>query len=44
MPFGGVGNSGMGRLGGRYSFDTLTHEKTVLLREGVGKSVDENKL
>lgn len=30
LPFGGVGNSGMGRYHGRYSFDTFTHEKSVL--------------
>lgn len=30
LPFGGVGNSGMGRYHGRFSFDTFTHEKSVL--------------
>lgn len=30
MPFGGVGNSGMGRCHGKYGFDTFTHEKSVL--------------
>ncbi len=30
LPFGGIGNSGMGRYHGRYSFDTFTHEKSVL--------------
>ena len=30
LPFGGVGNSGMGRYHGKYSFDTFTHEKSVL--------------
>ncbi|GMR39060.1 hypothetical protein PMAYCL1PPCAC_09255, partial [Pristionchus mayeri] len=34
-PFGGVGNSGMGRLNGKYSFDTFTHEKPVCLRAGI---------
>lgn len=28
--FGGVGNSGMGKYHGKYSFDTFTHDKTVL--------------
>jgi len=28
--FGGVGNSGMGRYHGKYSFDTFSHEKTIL--------------
>ncbi|KAE9556631.1 hypothetical protein FO519_000037 [Halicephalobus sp. NKZ332] len=27
LPFGGVGNSGMGRYNGKYGFDTFTHEK-----------------
>ena len=30
MPFGGVGNSGMGGYHGKYSFDTFTHYKSVL--------------
>ncbi len=30
LPFGGVGNSGMGRYHGRYSFLTFSHEKSVL--------------
>lgn len=30
MPFGGVGNSGMGRYHGKYSFDTFTHYRSVL--------------
>ena len=30
LPFGGVGNSGMGRYHGRYSFDTFSHVKGVL--------------
>lgn len=30
MPFGGVGNSGMGGYHGKYSFDTFTHERSVL--------------
>jgi len=32
LPFGGVGNSGMGRYHGKYSFDCFTHEKAVLHR------------
>lgn len=28
--FGGVGNSGMGRYHGKYSFDTFSHKKTIL--------------
>ncbi len=30
MPFGGVGESGMGRYHGRDSFDTFSHKKSVL--------------
>ena len=29
-PFGGIGNSGIGSYHGKKSFDTFTHEKTVL--------------
>lgn len=32
LPFGGVGNSGMGRYRGKFGFDTFTHEKSVLKR------------
>ncbi|XP_054161358.1 aldehyde dehydrogenase family 3 member B1-like isoform X2 [Oppia nitens] len=32
LPFGGVGHSGVGRYHGKYSFDTFTHEKSVLIR------------
>ena len=32
LPFGGVGQSGMGRYHGKYSFDTFTHEKAVVLK------------
>lgn len=30
MPFGGVGASGMGHYHGKYSFDTFTHEKSIV--------------
>jgi aldehyde dehydrogenase (NAD+) len=30
MPFGGVGESGMGGYGGKFSFETFTHKKSVL--------------
>nr|XP_023018135.1 aldehyde dehydrogenase, dimeric NADP-preferring-like [Leptinotarsa decemlineata] len=30
LPFGGVGNSGMGHYHGKYSYDTFTHKKGVL--------------
>uniref|UniRef100_A0A7E4UN17 Aldehyde dehydrogenase n=1 Tax=Panagrellus redivivus TaxID=6233 RepID=A0A7E4UN17_PANRE len=32
LPFGGVGQSGMGKYHGKYTFDTFTHEKSVLNR------------
>ncbi|WP_284140330.1 aldehyde dehydrogenase [Virgibacillus sp. LDC-1] len=30
LPFGGVGSSGMGAYHGKYSFDTFTHQKSVM--------------
>ena len=30
MPFGGVGNSGMGGYHGKDSFDTFTHKKSIM--------------
>ena len=30
MPFGGVGESGMGRYHGKYGFDTFTHFKSIV--------------
>ncbi len=32
LPFGGVGASGMGAYGGKYTFDTFTHYKSVLTK------------
>ena len=32
LPFGGVGNSGMGNYHGVYGFDTFSHEKAILDR------------
>ena len=32
LPFGGVGDSGMGRYHGQWSFETFTHRKGVLAR------------
>lgn len=32
LPFGGVGNSGMGQYHGKYSYRTFTHDKSVLRR------------
>lgn len=36
IPFGGVGNSGMGAYHGKYSFETFSHMKPVLVRKTVG--------
>lgn len=33
LPFGGVGNSGMGAYHGEYSFKTFSHEKSVLKKK-----------
>ena len=30
LPFGGVGNSGMGAYHGRYGFETFSHKKAVV--------------
>ena len=35
LPFGGVGNSGLGNYHGKYSFDTFTHEKGVLRKSNL---------
>lgn len=32
MPFGGIGASGIGQYHGKYSFDTFTHLKSILIR------------
>jgi aldehyde dehydrogenase (NAD+) len=31
MPFGGVGNSGVGNYYGKYGFDSMTHAKSILI-------------
>ena len=35
LPFGGVGNSGMGSYHGEYSFNTFSHEKSILVNRGI---------
>ncbi|XP_075051258.1 aldehyde dehydrogenase family 3 member A2 isoform X1 [Mixophyes fleayi] len=41
LPFGGVGNSGMGAYHGKHSFDTFSHKRACLIKslamEGVNK-------
>jgi aldehyde dehydrogenase (NAD+) len=32
LPFGGVGNSGMGSFHGRYTFEAFSHAKAVVRR------------
>ncbi|XP_068004301.1 aldehyde dehydrogenase family 3 member B1-like isoform X3 [Melanerpes formicivorus] len=32
LPFGGIGQSGMGRCHGRFTFDTFSHSRATLLR------------
>jgi acyl-CoA reductase-like NAD-dependent aldehyde dehydrogenase len=39
LPFGGVGNSGIGRYHGKFTFDTFTHEKSVLQRGLTGEKI-----
>lgn len=39
FPFGGVGQSGIGRYHGKYSFDTFSHEKAVLHRRLRGEKI-----
>lgn len=34
LPYGGVGNSGMGKYRGKAGFDTFTHEKSIYLVPG----------
>ncbi|CAN1168890.1 Aldehyde dehydrogenase family 3 member I1, chloroplastic [Linum perenne] len=36
LPFGGVGESGMGSYHGKYSFDAFSHKKSVLYRSWTG--------
>lgn len=33
LPFGGVGHSGIGKYHGKYTFDTFTHLKSILIRK-----------
>ena len=49
LPFGGIGNSGMGRYHGKYSFDAFTHEKPIFKKGKLEIQVkyppyNENKL
>jgi len=33
LPFGGVGQSGMGSYHGKFGFDTFTHTKPVMIKD-----------
>jgi aldehyde dehydrogenase (NAD+) len=33
LPFGGMGNSGMGEYHGKYGFETFTHQKGMLIND-----------
>lgn len=39
MPFGGVGESGMGGYHGKFSFDTFSHKRAVLKGKFFGESL-----
>uniref|UniRef100_F1KTN9 Aldehyde dehydrogenase n=1 Tax=Ascaris suum TaxID=6253 RepID=F1KTN9_ASCSU len=39
LPFGGVGQSGMGRYHGKFGFETFSHEKAILKRGFFGESL-----
>lgn len=39
LPFGGIGESGMGRYNGSYSFETFSHEKGILKRSWMDPSI-----
>ena len=35
LPFGGIGNSGMGAYRGKHSFDTFSHYKPILKKQSM---------
>jgi len=39
LPFGGVGESGIGSYHGKYSFDTFSHSRSVLKAKFFGDSL-----
>jgi delta 1-pyrroline-5-carboxylate dehydrogenase len=42
LPFGGVGNSGMGNYHGKYGFDAFTHQRSVWI-DGTPEALLENR-
>lgn len=45
LPFGGVGNSGMGHYHGKYTFDTFSHKKSCLYKNlgVIGEKLGESR-
>ncbi|XP_034021416.1 aldehyde dehydrogenase family 3 member A2-like isoform X1 [Thalassophryne amazonica] len=43
LPFGGVGQSGMGRYHGKHTFDQLSHQKACLVRSLAMENVNLNR-
>uniref|UniRef100_A0A672L0T7 Aldehyde dehydrogenase n=1 Tax=Sinocyclocheilus grahami TaxID=75366 RepID=A0A672L0T7_SINGR len=41
LPFGGVGNSGMGRYHGRHTFDQLSHHRACLIKSFAMESLND---
>uniref|UniRef100_A0A673ID36 Aldehyde dehydrogenase n=1 Tax=Sinocyclocheilus rhinocerous TaxID=307959 RepID=A0A673ID36_9TELE len=41
LPFGGVGNSGMGRYHGRHTFDQLSHHRACLVKSFAMESLND---
>jgi acyl-CoA reductase-like NAD-dependent aldehyde dehydrogenase len=41
LPFGGVGNSGMGHYHGKYSFETFVHKRSTLIKSQSGEFMNE---
>lgn len=39
LPFGGVGQSGMGRYRGKFGFDTFTNHKALLIRNFIADAL-----
>lgn len=41
VPFGGVGQSGMGQYGGKFSFDTFSHFKPIAICDHGGEAIND---
>ena len=40
LPFGGVGNSGMGFYHGKFSFDSFSHKRAVMVKKQAMESMN----